>query len=273
MFTRSAIAGFPKWNFQVSFELESINITFAWQIMSKAIRIAILDAVPESYWADDRGIADSQKFINLLQPQNPAARLHSYFVSQNHFPANIDNYDAILVTGSPCSVHDEHDWIERLTDLIREAAARRKRVVGSCFGHQLVARTFGGEVGHNENGWLIGNFAVHISHSHEWMRPLAKLTGMYHFNQERVTRLPDSAQAFAHTDDYGDYGYTIGDNIMCFQGHPEQSRLSMINFLKATDSMTAEQRARAAHHIDNGEPDGQLWGEWMMRFFMGSRGW
>ncbi len=237
--------------------------------MSKAIRIAILDAVPESYWADDRGITDSQKFVTLLQPQNPAARLDSYFVSQCHFPENIDDYDAILVTGSPCSVHDEHDWIGRLTDLILQAALQGKRVVGSCFGHQLVARAFGGEVGHNENGWLIGNIDVHISRTHDWMQPSASVTGMYHFNKERVTRLPEGAQAFAHTDDYNDYGYTIGDNIMSFQGHPEQSWLSMTNFLEATDGLTPAQRERATHHIDNGTPDGQLWGEWMMRFYLG----
>jgi len=237
--------------------------------MSKAIRIAILDAVPESYWADDRGITDSQKFMTLLQPQNPAARLDSFFVSQHHFPENIDDYDAILVTGSPCSVHDEDDWIERLTDLILLVARQGKRVVGSCFGHQLVARAFGGEVGHNENGWLIGNFDVHISHRHNWMQPSASVTGMYHFNKERVTRLPDGAQAFAHTDDYDDYAYTIGDNVMCFQGHPEQSQLSMTNFLEATESLTEAQRERATHHIGKAEPDGHVWGQWMMRFFVG----
>lgn len=237
--------------------------------MSKAVRIAILDAVPESYWADDRGITDSQKFVTLLQPHNPAARLHSFFVSQHHFPDSIDDYDAILVTGSPCSVHDRHDWIERLTGLIRQAARQGKRVVGSCFGHQLVARAFGGEVGHNENGWLIGNFDVHISRGHDWMQPSASVTGMYHFNQERVTRLPDGARAFAHTDDYDDYGYTLGDNVMCFQGHPEQSRLSMTNFVDATESLTEAQRERAMLQIDKGTPDGHIWGQWMMRFFLG----
>ena len=237
--------------------------------LNRSIRIAILDAVPESFWDDDRGITDSQKFATLLQPQNPAARLDSYFVSKNHFPESLDDYDAILVTGSPCSVHDEHDWIRRLGGLIRQAAEQGKRVVGSCFGHQLVARTFGGEVGHNENGWLIGNFDVYIAEIHDWMQPTARVTGMFHFNQERVTRLPPAAKAFAHTEAYRDFGYTIGDNIMCFQGHPEQSRLSMRNFLQTTGSLTAEQRVTASRHIEKGEPDGHIWGEWMMRFFLG----
>ncbi|MDH3221450.1 MAG: type 1 glutamine amidotransferase [Gammaproteobacteria bacterium] len=236
--------------------------------MNKSIRIAILDAVPESYWADDRGITDSQKFIDLLQPFNTNARLDAYYVSKNQFPGNILDYDAFLVTGSPCSVHDEHDWIARLADLVRESAGLGKRVIGSCFGHQLVARAFGGEVGHNENGWLIGNFDLRITGRYDWMQPVSEITGMYHFNQERVTRLPKAAKAFAHTDHYADHGYTIGDNVMCFQGHPEQSRLSMINFLRATASVTPEQRERAVRNIEAAQPDAHIWGEWMMRFML-----
>ena len=234
--------------------------------MRQAIRIAVLDSVPEVYWADDHGITDSQKFIDLLQPYNAEARFDVYYTSRHEFPQDIDEYDAILLTGSPCSVHDDHDWIERLVELVLEAHERRLRIVGSCFGHQLVARAFGGEVGHNENGWVIGNYSVHIDETHEWMQPSAQLTGLYHFNQERVTRLPPGAVAFARTDEYDDYGYTLGDNILCFQGHPEQPYRAMVNFLKATDDLSTEEHARAWRCIEAGEPDAHIWGEWMMRF-------
>lgn len=236
--------------------------------MHKAIRIAVLDSVPEVYWADDHGITDSQKFIDLLQPLNAAARFDVYYTSKDQFPDRIEDYDAILLTGSPCSVHDEHDWITRLIELTCAARECRLRIIGSCFGHQLVARAFGGDVGHNENGWVIGNYPVHISGDHDWMQPSARITGLYHFNQERVTRLPPGAVAFARTDEYDDYGYTLGDNIMCFQGHPEQPYRAMLNFLKATDSLSRDEQDRARHFIEAGEPDAHIWGEWMMRFFV-----
>lgn len=236
--------------------------------MNRPIRIAILDAVPESYWGDDRGIPDSQKFRVLLQPENPAARLDPFYVSKDSFPASVDDYDGYLVTGSPCSVHDEDAWIARLGNFAREAAACRKRVIGSCFGHQLLARAFGGEVGPNEKGWLVGNIEVSITRRHPWMQPAAMTTGLYHFNQERVTRLPPGAEAFAHTEDYGDFGFTLGDNVMSFQGHPEQSRLSMQNFLDTTPSLSAEQYERAAVNIAGVEPQPRVWGAWMMRFFL-----
>ena len=235
--------------------------------MKQPVRIAILDAVPEEYWADDLGITDSQKFIDLLQPLNAAAEFEVFYVPKNHFPDDLSGYDAVLVTGSPCSVHDEHDWIARLSDLVLDANARGLRIIGSCFGHQLVARAFGGEVGRNEHGWVIGNFAVHIHAEFDWMQPMVGSTGLYHFNQERVTRLPPGAVAYARTDDYEGYGFTIGNNIFCFQGHPEQPHRAMINFLNTTDSLTQQERARAERYIAAGEPDADIWGEWMMRFF------
>ena len=237
--------------------------------MNQAIRVAILDAVPEIYWADDLGISDGQKFFELLQPLNSAAQYNVYYVTRDEFPQDPDQYDAILVTGSPCSVHDDHPWIGRLSDMIRSADNRGQRIIGSCFGHQLVAKTFGGDVGYNEHGWVIGNFEVHIDRSFDWMQPSAKTTGLYHFNQERVTKLPEGAVSFARTEDYADYGFTLGDNILCFQGHPEQPLRAMVNFLKAMDSLSQEELARAENNIHRSQPDAHIWGEWMTNFMLG----
>ena len=86
--------------------------------MNQPINIAILDSVPEVYWADDEGHTDSQKFVDLLRPFNSAAKFDIYYVSKNQFPANIGDYDALLLTGSSCSVHDREDWIQRLVDRV-----------------------------------------------------------------------------------------------------------------------------------------------------------
>lgn len=236
--------------------------------MEKVIRVAILDSVPEVYWADDLGITDAQKFIDLMQPFNKAARFDTYFTSMNQFPESIDCFDAILVTGSPCSVHDDLDWIRKLMELIRRVADAGMPVIGSCFGHQLVAKVFGGEVGNNEQGWMIGNYAVQITRNYDWMEPAASVTGLYHFNQERVIRLPETAIAFARTDDCSDFGFTIGENVMCFQGHPEQPKRAMLNFLRAIDGLSEVELARANSYIEQGEPDADTWAQWMMRFYL-----
>jgi GMP synthase-like glutamine amidotransferase len=236
--------------------------------MSKALRIAIMDAVPKIYWGHDEGITDAEKFHDLLQPLNPEAQIDVYYASEHEFPGSVDDYDGYMLTGSPSSVNDGFDWIDRLSDLIVAAESKNKRIVASCFGHQLVARTFGGSVGYNESGWVIGNYQLNILHEYEWMQPHVSTTALYHFNKERVTRLPDGAVSFAHSDEYEDYAYTLGDNIMCMQGHPEQPSRAMNNFLESVrPEMSADELKLARKMIDNGEPDADIWGRWMMRFF------
>jgi GMP synthase-like glutamine amidotransferase len=237
-------------------------------VLDKPVKIAILDAVPESYWADDEGITDAQKFVDLLAPVNSQAIFDNYFVCRHEFPELINDYDAFLFTGSPASVHDDHDWIQQLSQLLVDINKTNKRIVASCFGHQLVAKTFGGEVGKNEQGWVIGNYVLNITRQYDWMQPGETNTGIYHFNQERVTRLPANAQSFANTDTYPYYAYTLGDNILSLQGHPEQPLRAMNNFLAATeDNMPADEVERARIFIDSGAPDSHIWAQWMMRFF------
>lgn len=237
--------------------------------MNKPVRIAVLDSVERKYWASDEGRTDSQKFIDLLSPINPSAEFDVYFVTENQFPASLKQYDCILLTGSPASVHDEFGWITKLSDLVRQADQLNKRIVASCFGHQLVAKTYGGKVGFNENGWMIGNYKLTISNHYDWMHSKEPETGLFHFNQERVTALPEAAISFASTEDYADYAYTLGDNFLCVQGHPEQPRSSMNNFLKSMENdLDQASLFKARDQIDDGEPDSQLWGEWMMDFWV-----
>lgn len=237
--------------------------------MNREIEIAVLDSVPRKYWADDGGITDAQKFIDLLAPENPLARFSTYYVSEHQFPESVDDYDAFLLTGSPANVSDDFDWMRRLSELVIEANQKNKAIIGSCFGHQLIAKTFGGEVSKNEHGWMIGNFNLRIQSeiNYSWMEPRPGNTGLYHFNRERVTRLPDGAKAFAHSEDYANFAYTLGDNILSMQGHPEQPERAMNNFIAAT-ALSEMDLEKAKIHLSNGSPDATVWAQWMMRFFL-----
>jgi hypothetical protein len=67
-------------------------------------------------------------------------------------PASID---AVLITGSRHSAYADDDWIVRLTAFTRRLLVGDDgvRVIGVCFGHQIVARALGARVAPSPFGW------------------------------------------------------------------------------------------------------------------------
>lgn len=88
----------------------------------------------------------------LLGPQH---RYTSFDVDAGQLPPALDACDAYVVTGSSAGVHDGLDWIEPLAAFLR-ATRGHARLVGICFGHQIIAHAFGGTVGRAPRGWSLG---------------------------------------------------------------------------------------------------------------------
>ncbi len=67
-------------------------------------------------------------------------------------PPDLDNIDGLVSMGGPQDTDqvDEHAWMAREIQLIREAHERGIAVLGVCLGAQLIAAALGGEVGRRE---------------------------------------------------------------------------------------------------------------------------
>jgi len=90
-------------------------------------------------------------FKNWLQASlpNPLVNkfnLDTYDVVQDIYP-NEDLYDCIMITGSPANPSADIYWINKLARYVAHVAENKPRVkiVGICFGHQIIARALGGE--------------------------------------------------------------------------------------------------------------------------------
>jgi len=57
----------------------------------------------------------------------------------DEFPASLDGYDAVFLSGSPHGSYDDVDFIHREHDLIAAAEARGLPMMGVCFGSQILA--------------------------------------------------------------------------------------------------------------------------------------
>jgi len=59
-------------------------------------------------------------------------------------PAEIARYSHAILTGSEASILADTEWIVRACSLTRALDARGVKLLGSCFGHQMLARALSG---------------------------------------------------------------------------------------------------------------------------------
>ena len=66
------------------------------------------------------------------------------------------NFSCYAITGSTHSANDNDPWILNLIDQIKIICSEQKKLLGICFGHQIISRALGGEISQSEKGWGIG---------------------------------------------------------------------------------------------------------------------
>lgn len=138
-----------------------------------------------------------------------------YSVIDQQWPHE-NQYDCFLITGSRSSVLEEKPWMLKLEDFIR--SKQYKKLIGVCFGHQIIAKSLGGKV---ETGqWHIG---VHVINSTNATTEFAFQSPLnVRFNhQDHVFELPKDAIA-GYTSAICEYAaYIIKTQILSMQYHPE----------------------------------------------------
>jgi GMP synthase-like glutamine amidotransferase len=130
-------------------------------------------------------------------------------------------YPAYLITGSPAGVYDPLPWIEPLADFIR--GAREARMVGVCFGHQIMAEALGGHVEKSDKGWGAGLHRYSIVRREPWMDDADEIAEPAS-HQDQVVVQPPNTEIVAASDftPFAGLAWTNRPAIS-FQFHPEFS--------------------------------------------------
>jgi GMP synthase-like glutamine amidotransferase len=83
-------------------------------------------------------------------------QLRTYDVVEMQEYPSLDEIEGVLLTGSKFNSFDNDPWIVKLVEFVKTVLAQRRvRIVGVCFGHQIVGRALGAEVKRNEEGWEV----------------------------------------------------------------------------------------------------------------------
>ncbi|KAI0635143.1 class I glutamine amidotransferase-like protein [Trametes polyzona] len=169
------------------------------------------------------------------------------------YPKDIDQYDAVLLTGSAASAYENLDWINRLVDYVRFLAKEKPhvRIFGICFGHQIVARALGGECVPNDGKWEIGVTEIGLTDVGKKLFGVDKLN-LEQMHRDHVPAVPPSFHLLGSTDVSVNQGMVqlypnaspenvAPENIHIFtvQGHPEFHKAITQEIVRARHSTGA----------------------------------
>jgi GMP synthase-like glutamine amidotransferase len=140
-------------------------------------------------------------------------------VQAGRLPEDPEDFQGAIVTGSAAGVYDDLPWIPHLVDWLR-AARGRTRLVGICFGHQVMAHAFGGRVEKSDKGWGVGLHRYAVVGEEPWMFPRAASIAIPVSHQDQVLVPPADARVIAASE-FTPFAGLAWDDAMSFQCHPE----------------------------------------------------
>ena len=106
--------------------------------------------------------------------------------------------DGYVITGSAAGVYDDDPWIAPSMDWLR-AAKGRTRLVGICFGQQLMAEAFGGKVIKSPKGWGVGLNRYDVVAAEPWLDGAASFA-LPASHQDQVVEQPPATEVVAKSD-------------------------------------------------------------------------
>ena len=141
-------------------------------------------------------------------------RWNFYFGPRGQVPSSqvLEAAKGIIITGSRhCSYAQDGTWKETLMQILPEFI-NRGRIVGICFGHQLIARAFKGETSRNPSNKYIYKAEV-ISGP--------KTYKIMQSHGDCVSIIPPGFQCDFSSKSCRVESLRLFDRVLTFQGHPE----------------------------------------------------
>ncbi|XP_057295358.1 uncharacterized protein LOC130623845 isoform X2 [Hydractinia symbiolongicarpus] len=153
------------------------------------------------------------------------------------------DYEAFIVSGSHYSANDEHPWVQHLETFFKDLYQYQElstttsppKLIGVCFGHQLIGKALGARVVKNVGGRFIFK-PVHINVTDtltksEYYKDNFQSNhslSLFQSHSEEIIDLPCFAECVASSDNCRNEIVKYGDSVLTFQGHMEITEDEML---------------------------------------------
>ena len=155
-------------------------------------------------------------------------------VARGESPSDPKPYSHILITGSSACVLDDLDWMQSEVELIRTAVSAGKVILGSCFGHQIIARAlFGPEAVRVREVPEIGWPEIEVVADDLLLGKAGRILNGFVFHYDEVCTVPpELAAVTARSSSCDILGYKLRDKpVWGIQPHFEMGIVEGLSYL------------------------------------------
>ncbi|KAI7196624.1 class I glutamine amidotransferase-like protein [Hortaea werneckii] len=165
--------------------------------------------------------AGADKVADKDGVQRPELDISKFDVVNHEIYPNLEDVDGILLTGSKFNSFDNDPWILKLVEFTKKVLAQnRVRLIGVCFGHQIIGRALDVKVGRSNDGWEVAVVPVDLTEKGKQLFGIPQLA-IHQMHQDTVFAYPSSVEPLGHSPRCQVQGMYSKHRLITVQGHPE----------------------------------------------------
>eukprot|EP01018_Ginkgo_biloba_P036726 Gb_25784 [translate_table: standard] len=228
-------------------------------------RFGVLLCAPGSDYVKKRYAGYFNLFFNMLS--EPGEVWEVFRVVDGEFPAieELYKFDGFVVSGSRHDAHGNDAWILDLCYLLQTLDAMFIKILGICFGHQVLCRALGGKNGRSPAGWDLGLRRIRVFDGLTTRFSGLKIPSslsVVECHQDQVFKVPLDAEILASSDKTVTEMFSLGEHILGIQGHPEYTTdilVDIIDNLLDKNLIEDETAEEGKASVLTTKPDRDIW--------------